>query len=209
MNPLVDKYLTEGCGRCELGGTSECKVHRFQQELLKLREIFLSAGLTEDLKWSIPCYLYQNKNILTVAALKEYCFISFFKGSLLKDEKSLLTSPGENSRAIRLFRFTGIRDLERLESNIKSYIKEAIELEKFGAKVDFSQNKIIEIPPELQQKFDEMPALKTAFAALTPGRQRGYILYFTAAKQAKTKKARIEKSIDRILDGFGLNNQYD
>lgn len=204
MNPKVDLYLADGCGRCPLGGTPECKVHNWGPELERLRMIVLDCGLTEELKWSIPCYTFRNNNIVIVAAFKEYCALSFFKGALLNDAEGLLSLPGENTQAGRIIRFTDVREIVKLEDTLKSYIYEAIEVEKAGLKVHFKQPSEFNIPEEFQQKLDEMPALKTAFYALTPGRQRGYLLHFAAAKQSQTRASRVEKCIAQILNGKGL-----
>ncbi|MDF2156349.1 YdeI/OmpD-associated family protein [Algoriphagus sp. CAU 1675] len=205
MNPKVDLYFIEGCGRCKLGGTPQCKVHTWEDELQELRSIILETGLNEELKWSVPCYTFQGKNLLLLAAFKEYCALSFFKGSLLKDEKKLLHQPGENSQATRQFRFTQLGEIQEMESILKAYIQEAKELEKAGLKVDFKEKKALVFPDELLQKFEENPVLKRAFEALTPGRQRAYTLYFSAAKQSKTRASRIEKCIPQIFEGKGLN----
>lgn len=205
LNPKVDHYLAEGCGRCPLVGTPECKVNDWREELKRLRKIILDCGLVEELKWSMPCYTFEKNNVLLLAALKEYCAVGFFKGSLLKDAKGVLVAPGENTQAARQIRFTGVREVVEMESTVKSYIREAIELEKAGAKVHFKKNPE-PIPEELQDKLDELPALKAAFNALTPGRQRGYILFFSAPKQSKTRTARVEKCTRQILNGKGLND---
>ncbi len=206
LNPEVDLYLAEGCGRCELGGTPQCTVHKWPGELKRLREIVLSCGLTENRKWGVPCYTVENRNVVIVSAFKEYCSLSFFKGVLLKDAKRILVKPGENSQSARLIRFTSVQEIVKLESALKEYVLEAIELEKSGAKVDFRAKSELVIPDELQKKFDELPALRSAFQALTAGRQRGYVLHFSAAKQSKTREARIEKCIPAILEGRGMHD---
>lgn len=207
MNPKVDFYLTEGCGRCPLGGTPKCKVNNWPEELEQLRMILLHCGLTEDLKWGVPCYTFQKSNIAILAAFKEYCALSFFKGALLNDAKSILENPGENTQSARLIRFTNVREIVALEAILKAYIYEAIEIEKSGLKVDFKEKTKLVYPEEFQQKLDEAPALKAAFEALTPGRKRAYILYFSAPKQSKTRESRIEKCIPQILIGKGLNDR--
>lgn len=207
MNPKVDNYLIEGCGRCALGGTPDCKVHKWTQELELLRKIVLDCELTEEVKWGVPCYTFQKKNVLIVSAFREYCSVSFFKGALLKDPMGILDKPGENSQAARLIKFTNIKEIKAVEADLKTYIYEAIEVEKKGLKVNFKKNPE-PIPEELERKFEEDPVLKTAFETLTPGRQRGYILYFSAPKQSKTRESRIEKSIGKILNGEGLHDQY-
>jgi uncharacterized protein YdeI (YjbR/CyaY-like superfamily) len=207
MNPKIDNYLTDGCGRCPLGGTPGCKVHSWTEELKKLRKIVLDCGLTEEIKWGVPCYTFQQKNILLVSAFKEYCALSFFKGSLLSDKNNILQKPGENSQAARLFKFTSVQEILEMEAILEAYIFEAIEVEKAGLRVVFKKNPE-PIPDELQQKLDEDLFLRTAFEELTPGRQRGYILYFSQPKQSRTRVARIEKCIPKILNGEGLNDRY-
>ena len=207
MNPEVDQYLVDGCMRCKLGGTPECKVNDWREELRILRSIVLDCGLTEELKWGVPCYTFQGKNVLLVSALKEYAALSFFKGVLLRDTNGMLTAPGENSQASRLIKFTNVQEIIEMEATLKAYVYEAIEVEKAGLKVNFKKNPE-PIPEELEKKFEEDPVLKTAFEALTPGRQRGYILYFSAPKQSKTRVSRIEKSIGKILNGEGLHDKY-
>ncbi|MEM1134359.1 MAG: DUF1801 domain-containing protein [Bacteroidota bacterium] len=207
MNSKVDKYLIEGCGRCPLGGTPNCKVHNWTAELEVLRTIVIDCGLTEKLKWGVPCYTFQNSNVLIVSALKEFCAISFFKGALLGDPKNVLEKPGKNSQAARLIKFTSVEKIKALEANLKTCIYEAIKVEKAGLKVNFKKNPE-PIPEGLEKKFEEDPVLKTAFEALTPGRQRGYILYFSAPKQSKIRESRIERSIGKIINGIGLNDKY-
>ena len=207
MNPEVDFYLRDGCMRCELGGTPDCKVVDWIKELKELRRILLETELVEEVKWSVPCYTYKGKNILLMSALKDACTLSFFKGSLLKDPEGILTKPGEHSQAARYLRFTNIKDILELEATIKAYVAEAIEIEKAGLKVEFKDTVDFDVPEELQTRLDEDPALKMAFEALTPGRQRGYLLYFSGAKQSKTREARIDKFIPWILEGKGIHDR--
>lgn len=207
MNPEVDLYLRDGCMRCELGGTPDCKVVDWIKELKELRRILLETELVEEVKWSVPCYTYKGKNILLMSALKDACTLSFFKGSLLKDPEGILTKPGEHSQAARYLRFTNIKDILELEATIKAYVAEAIEIEKAGLKVEFKDTVDFDVPEELQTRLDEDPALKMAFEALTPGRQRGYLLYFSGAKQSKTREARIDKFIPWILEGKGIHDR--
>jgi len=204
-NTAADIFFTDGCGRCSLGGTPACKVHLWEKELEMMREILLGCNLQEERKWGVPCYTYQNKNIALLGAFKEYCAISFFKGSLLEDAAGVLSKPGENSQAARLFRFTGLQKIEEMQALITSYVFEAIEIEKAGIKVAFKKIEEHAIPEEFQRQLDTMPALKAAFHALTPGRQRAYLLHFSGAKQAATRASRIEKCIPRILEGRGFN----
>ena len=207
MNKSVDNYFIEGCGRCPLGGTSDCKVHRCLPELELLRCIVLECGLVEECKWGVPCYTFNNKNVLIVSAFNDYCSISFFKGSLLSDPQGILTKPGKNSQAARLFKVTNIEQIKKNKNDIKTYIHEAIEVEKAGIKVHFKKNPE-PIPEELEAKFEEDSIFKNAFEALTPGRQRGYIIFFSAPKLSKTRVSRIEKSIGKILNGIGLHDKY-
>jgi Uncharacterized protein conserved in bacteria len=206
MNPKVDVYLAAGCGRCPLGNTPQCKVHNWREELELLREIVLECGLTEELKWGVPCYTFRESNVLLISAFKEYCTLSFFKGALLKDAHKILSKTSENMQAGRLIKFTNVQDVIRMKPILKAYIEEAVEVEKAGLKVNFEKNPE-PVPLEFQNKLDENPDLKKAFAALTPGRRRGYIIYFSQPKQSKTRASRIEKCIPRILSGKGLNDK--
>lgn len=206
MNPQVDQYLLEGCGRCPLGGTPQCKVNNWPKELKRLRMIALDCGLTEELKWGVPCYTFQNSNIAIVSAFKEYASLSFFKGALLQDPNGILEKPGENTQSARLIKFTDLRQIMDMEPTLKAYIFEAIEVEKAGLQVDFKKDSE-PIPEELSKKFNELPDLKSAFEALTPGRQRGYLLYFSQPKQSKTRASRIEKHIVQILEGKGIHDR--
>jgi uncharacterized protein YdeI (YjbR/CyaY-like superfamily) len=206
MNTDVDLYFTEGCGRCPLGGTPNCKVNNWQKELEILRKIILESGLTEESKWGVPTYTFQKNNILILAAFKDYCAVSFFKGALLEDTNGILTKPSENTQAGRLIRFTNVREIIENENNIKAYIFEAIEVEKAGLDIIYKKASEYSIPQEFQQKLDENPALKTAFETLTAGRQKGYIFHFSAPKQSKTRETRVENCIQKILNGQGLND---
>ena len=190
MNPKVDGYLR--------------KSKRWREELQKLRMIILDCGLTEVVKWRVPCYTFQKSNVVLMHEFKEYCALLFFKGILLKDANGILIQQTKNTRAARQIRFTNVREIVELESVLKAYIYEAIEVESAGLKVNFKKNPE-PIPGEFQNILDEVPLLKTAFYALTPGRQRAYILYFSAAKQSKTRESRVEKNMQRILKGKGLN----
>lgn len=192
MNPKVDNFLSEAT--------------KWQAEFEKLRTIILDCHLTEELKWGKPCYLFENRNIVLIHGFKEYCAILFFKGSLLKDPNNILVQQTENVQAARQVRFTNIQEIVDIEPILKVYISEAIEIEKSGLEVNFKKNTEFKIPEEFQKKLDEIPALKTAFESLTPGRQRAYILYFSAPKQIKTRELRVEKYTQQILYGKGLND---
>lgn len=207
MNPEVDHYLAEGCGRCPLGGTADCKVHSWTEELKLLRAITLESGLHEERKWGVPCYTFEGNNVAVVSALKNYCSISFFKGALLKDSKKILEKPGENTQAARLLKFTSVDQIIALEPEIRAYLQEALEIEKSGKKVDFKQKNELEYPEEFQSILDDNPRLEAAFEALTPGRKRGYILHFSQPKQSSTRISRIEKCIEKILNGKGFHDR--
>jgi uncharacterized protein YdeI (YjbR/CyaY-like superfamily) len=195
MNPKVDAYFSNA--------------KKWRKELQKLRRILLDCQLTEELKWGKPCYAFEKRNMIIILSLKEHCVLLFFKGALLKDPNGILIKAGENTEAGRQMRFTDIREIVEMETVLKAYIHEAIEVEKAGLKVNFKKITELKIPEEFQKKLDEIPALKTAFDALTPGRQRGYIFYFSAPKQCKTRESRVEKCMQQILDGKGLNDQND
>jgi len=190
-NPKVDAYLS--------------RTKKWQAELKKLRAIILECPLTEELKWGKPCYTFQESNVVILQGFKEFCALLFAKGALLEDRSALLEKPGENTQAARRIPFTNVREIVELEPVLKAYLNEAIEAEKAGLEVEFKKNPE-PVPKELQERLDKSPALKTAFAALTPGRQRGYILYFSAAKQSETRAARVEKWTRQILKGKGLND---
>jgi uncharacterized protein YdeI (YjbR/CyaY-like superfamily) len=178
---------------------------RWRDETKKLRSIILRFGLTEELKWNKPCYTLGQSNVLIIQGFKEYCALMFCKGALLNDPKRILKKPGENTQAARQIRFTAVREVLEMEPVLRAYIGEAIEAEKAGLKVKYKKNPG-PIPGELRNKFDETPALKTAFQALTPGRQRAYILYISAAKQSKTRDSRVVKCMPQILKRKGLND---
>ncbi|MRG86761.1 YdeI/OmpD-associated family protein [Salinibacillus xinjiangensis] len=191
-NPKVDEYISKNA--------------KWRAETEKLRMIALDSGLVEELKWHLPCYMYEGSNIVIIQGFKDYCALMFFKGVLLKDDKGVLTKPGEHSQSQRQIRFTSVQEIDEMEPIVKDYIYEAIEAEKAGLKVNVQKKKELDIPEELQNKFDETPALKTAFEALTPGRQRAYIIYFSKAKQSKTRESRIDNYTQHILDGKGLHD---
>ena len=193
MNPKVDAFLRNA--------------KKWQKEMAKLRKIILGCQLTEELKWGKPCYLFQGNNIVLIHGFKEYCALLFFKGALLKDAKRILIQQTENVQAARQIRFTNVREMVEMEPILKAYIHEAIEVEKAGLEVSYKKTSEFKMPEEFQSKLDQIPALKRAFAALTPGRQRGYLLYFSAAKQSKTRESRIEKCMPQILKGRGLDDE--
>lgn len=207
MNNNVDLYLQDGCGRCEHYKTPTCNVHSWNEVLHKLRELLLKSSLKEEYKWSQPCYTYNGHNVVMISALKNNAVLSFFKGSLLKDDENILDAPGPNSQAARYLKLTSIDQLQKLEPQIIAYIDEAVEIEKQGKKVVFKKNPE-PIPEELKQKFEEDPAFESAFFNLTPGRQRGYIIHFSQPKQSKTRTGRIEKHYPNILNGLGINDLY-
>ncbi len=205
MNPKVDIYFVDGCGRCELYQTPQCKVHSWTEPMQYLRDLLLKSELKEDFKWSQPCYTLDGKNVMMLTALKDFCCISFFKGSLMKDPHKLLIAPGKNSQADRYLKYTSTQQVIVQKDIIVDYIKEAIELEKSGARVDFKEKNELVFPEELIQKMNEDSKFKKAFSALSPGRQRGWNLHFSSAKQSSTRLSRIEKARPKILEGKGWN----
>lgn len=206
MNPKVDKYLIDGCMRCKYGGTPQCKVLNWVEELEFLRQIVLEAGLTEEIKWGVPVYTDKGKNVVTVNALKESANIGFFKGVLLTDKHKILKQQG-NLQSDRLIKFRNVTDIEKLKDVLKEYVIEAIAIERSGKKVAFKKNPE-PIPDELLHIFESDPGFKKAFYALTPGRQRGYIIHFSKPKQTQTRVGRIEKYKEQIYKGLGLNDKY-
>ncbi|MGS2739019.1 YdeI/OmpD-associated family protein [Sinomicrobium sp. M5D2P17] len=193
MNSKVDDYII--------------KAKKWQKEFEVLRKIILDCQLTEEFKWRNPCYTFQKSNIVLIHGFKEYCAVLFFKGALLKDAHGILVQQTENVQSARQLRFTRVGEIVEMEAILKTYIYEAIEAEKAGLKVDLKKTSEFPIPEEFQKKLEESPVLKTAFKALTPGRQRGYLLYFSAPKQSRTRESRIEKYTGRILNGKGLNDR--
>lgn len=190
MNDKVDFYFNNA--------------KNWNKEIEKLRKIILDCGLIEELKWGCPCYMYEGRNIVLIHTFKEYCAVLFFKGALLNDPEDVLIQQTENVQAPRQIRYTAIKEIK--ERTLKAYIYEAIEVEKAGLKVQLKKTKEYTVPQEFQEKLDKKPALKKAFEDLTPGRQRAYLLYFSQAKQAKTREARIEKYMPQILQGKGLDD---
>jgi len=191
-NPKIDPFFS--------------KAQKWKDEFEKLRSIVLDCELTEDFKWMHPCYTYQGKNIVLIHGFKDYCALLFHKGALLRDPHGILIRQTENVQAGRQIRFTSVQEIDEMQLILKTYIDEAIEVEKSGLQVEYKKNTAYTIPEELQNKFVEMPELKTAFEALTPGRQRAYMLHFSGAKQSKTRESRIEKYIPHILDGKGMDD---
>lgn len=206
-NAAVDLYLQEGCGRCSLGGTPDCKVHIWPGELILLRQVVLAAGLTEELKWKVPCYTCQGKNIAIVSAFKGYAALSFFKGVLLEDPLGLLEKAGENSQSAMLMKFTSVAEIEHAIPEINRMILAAIEVEMTGKKPEMRQKNELEYPPELVDFLSLNPEVALAFEALTPGRKRGYCLQISSAKQPETRIKRIHKYVDTILQGKGWDDR--
>ena len=203
-NPQVDRFLIEGCMRCSKGATPACKVHRWVPILEQLRQMLLETELSEERKWGVPVYTLNRKNVILLGVFNDSCVISFIKGSLMKDPESILELSGPNSHEGRIIRFTKLEDLEKLEAFIPQYIQEAIEVEKSGKKPEVPARGGMEIPDELTEKFAEHEGLEKAFFALTPGRQRGYLIHFTGAKQTATRLSRIEKCVPKIFAGKGM-----
>lgn len=191
-NPKVDEFIN--------------KAEKWREEFEKLRMIVLECALTEELKWGVPCYTFEDKNIVLIHGFKEYCAILFVKGALLKDPNGILIQQTENVQAARQIRFAHVQEIISIETTLKAYIYEAIEIEKAGLEVEFKKTTEYKIPAEFQNKLDDIPPLKTAFEALTPGRQRAYIYHFSQPKQSKTREARVEKYIPKILEGLGLDD---
>lgn len=192
MNPKVDWYFT--------------KNKKWQEEIVTLRSFVLDCGLEEELKWGCPCYTSEKNNVVLIHVFKEYCALLFFKGALLKDNKNILIQQTANVQAARQMRFTSAKEITKLEKTIKAYVKEAIRVEKSGLKVELKKTSEFTMPDEFKLQLEKNAALKKAFYALTPGRQRGYLLYFSSAKQEKTREARIEKYTPQILNGKGLDD---
>lgn len=192
MNPKVDFYFN--------------KAKNWQAEIEKLRVIALDCGLDEVLKWGCPCYAYNGRNVVLIHTFRDYCAFLFFKGALLKDPRGILIQQTENVQAARQVRFTSLKEIDKLEKTLKAYIDEAVEVEKSGVKVQFKKTKEFGMPEEFQVRLNKNKAVNKAFYALTPGRQRAYLLYFSSAKQAKTREARVEKWVPQILKGKGLDD---
>jgi uncharacterized protein YdeI (YjbR/CyaY-like superfamily) len=192
MNSKVDAFIN--------------RADQWQEEFEKLREIILDCGLTEELKWGQPCYTFEKKNVVLMHGFKQYCALLFHKGALLKDPKHILIQQTENVQAARQIRFTGVNEIEKLARTIKDYILEAVDVESAGLKVNLKKTSEFKVPEEFQKQLDKNSKLKKAFLALTPGRQRAYLLHFSQPKQSKTREARVEKAIGQILNGKGLDD---
>jgi len=192
MNPKVDWFFD--------------KATQWQKEFEKLRSIILDCGLNEELKWGQPCYTYENRNVVLIHGFTEYCALLFFKGALMGDANGILIQQTENVQSARQIRFTNVKEIAKLEKTLKAYIYEAIEVEKAGLKVAYKKTADYKMPEEFQKKLNKSATLKKAFEALTPGRQKAYIFYFSQAKQAKTREARVEKYVKQILLGKGLED---
>jgi uncharacterized protein YdeI (YjbR/CyaY-like superfamily) len=205
MNKSADHFFIGGCGRCSYADTPKCKVNTFSDELLLLRTILLDSELTEECKWGVPCYTLNRKNVILLSAFKEFCSVSFLKGVLLNDPENLLVKPGENSQSARYLKFQNIKEITKIKKQIKAFIKDAIDIEKSGKKIEAKDKAELVFPDELLNIFKSNKEFKNAFFALTPGRQRGYNMFFTAAKQSKTRETRINKCMSDIFKGKGLN----
>lgn len=207
-NPHVDTYFAEGCGRCPLGGTPDCKVHRWSDIMRYLRMLMIDCGLTETRKWGVACYMYQKSNVLVLGVTKDCCSLGFFKGALLSNFDGRLAKPGDDSQATRQLKFASLKEAQQMEDAIKSHVFEAIEIEKAGMKVTFKTIEETDFPEELLEAFTSNPQLEQAFRALTPGRQKGYIIHFKQAKQSSTRHQRIIKATPLIMQGKGMNDEY-
>lgn len=203
-NPQIDLFLLEGCMRCPKGATPACKVHQWTPILEQLRQYLLETELTEERKWGMPTYTLNGKNVIMLGVFNDSCVLSFLKGILIEDAESLLEFPGANSQQAKVMRFTQLKQVNGRSEAIKNYIRQAVEFEKKGTKVEAPRQTGIDLPEELTEKFKEHEGLEKAFFALTPGRQRGYLIHFTGAKQSATKLSRIEKFVPKILEGKGM-----
>ncbi|WP_304457926.1 YdeI/OmpD-associated family protein [Alicyclobacillus sendaiensis] len=203
-HPQVDLYLQQGCMRCRLGGTPDCKVHRWEEVLKELRAILLASGLKEEVKWRQPCYTYEGRNVVILSAFKDYCALNFLKGGMIEDRHGFLEKPGEHTQVGRQMRFRSADEVKAREAAIREYLEQAVEIERGGKATPPREAPDLPVPDELLRKFEEMPELRRAFESLTPGRRRAYLMHVSAPKQSKTRAARIEKCIPMILAGKGL-----
>ncbi|MBK8053583.1 MAG: DUF1801 domain-containing protein [Saprospiraceae bacterium] len=207
INPKVDLFIADGCGRCEYYATDRCKVRNWQTELQHVRQIMLESDLEEEIKWGVPVYTHEGKNIVIISALKDCVTFGFFKGVLLKDTHKILEKQGESVQSARIIRFTFVDRILEMASVIKDYITEAVAIEVSGTKVEFKKD-LEPIPAELEDRFEELPALKDAFYSLTPGKRRGYVIYISQPKGSEARFSRIEKCIEKIMNGEGLHDKY-
>jgi uncharacterized protein YdeI (YjbR/CyaY-like superfamily) len=206
-NSGADFYFLNGCMRCKYGATPMCKVNKWMTELSLLRQILLETELIEEIKWGVACYTLNDKNVIMISAFKDYACISFFKGTLLEDKKKILDQHGERSQTLRIIKFTDHKEIIKQTKTIKSYVSEAIKNEQLGKKVTIKKENE-PFPEELTQFLEKDKALKKSFLSLTPGRIRGYVIYFSSAKQSQTRLSRIENCRDKIMLGQGLNDDY-
>ena len=202
----VDDFLQDGCGRCAKGGTPDCKVHLWTQELMFLRNLCLESGLTETIKWGMPVYTHKDKNAIILGAFKEFSTIGFFKGSLLNDPQHILQVSGENTQDSRLIKFTSLQEVTKLEDWIRIFIQDAIAIEVQGLKPPKMEKKDLVLPEELRAFLDENPEVSSAFYALTPGRQRSWVIFISGAKQSTTRESRVLKAVPKILEGKGMHD---
>ncbi|MBK7698253.1 MAG: YdeI/OmpD-associated family protein [Saprospiraceae bacterium] len=207
LNPKVDLFIADGCGRCDYYATDKCKVRSWQMELQHLRQIMLETGLVEDVKWGVPVYTHQDKKYCYRISSKRLCYIWIFKGVLLIDPKKIVEQQGPSVQSARIIRFTAVDQIINLTDTVKEYVKEAVVIEESGVKVEFKKD-LEPIPDELNDMFEDLPALRDAFYALTPGKQRGYIIHFSQPKQSASRISRIEKCIDKIMNGEGFHDAY-
>lgn len=204
MSSPANEYFQNGCGRCSLGGTPACRVNQWRSELAELRKILLTTSLVEERKWGVACYTHNRKNIAMLGAFKEDCVISFFKGALIKDPDGILEKRGEATQSARVVRFTSLTQVKKIRQQLLSFVVQAIELEEKGQRVESKKISVADFPIELTNCFQTDAGFKNAFLALTPGRQRGYLLHFNGGKKSETRLARIEKYRNKILAGKGL-----
>lgn len=207
LNHKVDHYIADGCGRCKLYATPQCRVRHWRSELETIRQYALESGLTEDVKWGVPVYTLEGKNVLIVSALKEYCALGFFKGALLSDDAGVLVKQGENTQSTRTMKFTRLSDITEKQDIIAAYIKEAIQIEQSGRKVEAEKNPE-PLVAELVHKLEQDPAFRKAFFALTPGKQRAYNLHFSQPVKKETREKRIEEKVNDIMNGIGVHDAY-
>lgn len=205
-NSNVDSYLNDGCGRCDKYQTPECKVHLWTDVLTALREVMRESGLTEEMKWGQPCYTLDGKNVVMMSTFRDYSFLSFFKGILLTDDDGVLELAGPNGRIARVLKFTAVDQVTKQREQIAKFVQQAIELERSGQKLPPGEGPEA-LPEELEERLDGDPMLRDAFDALTPGRQRSYVIHVSGAKASETRERRIDKCIPKILLGKGFNDR--